>query len=137
MKLVYFWKPFLWFSLVCYVLFSPTSNAPSKLLKYLPASLLSLMKQYPYILDKMVHFSLFFVLCLLFFRPFKIIHKKYILLASIVSVVLAVLMETFQNTISASRHYDIKDLYANVFGVLAATIFYLVLIKNSKWERYF
>ena len=122
MKIKYFWKPLLWLAIICYGLFIPASNLPTKPFLNIPH------------FDKMVHFSLFFGLCILLFRPFKKLELKYYLIAPVISFFLGLLLETSQQLITTSRSSDVYDFLANTSGIVAATIFYYFFVSGKKWE---
>lgn len=125
MKLIYFWKPFLWLSIICYALFIPAEDLPLEPFFRIPH------------FDKIVHFGLFFMFCLLLLRPLKRLQFKYYLLAPLISIVLSAMLETSQHVLSVSRNSDIKDFIANSLGALSAVMFYYLFVSNSKWEKLF
>lgn len=124
-KLNYFWKPVLWLALICYALFIPAKELPVKPLFKIPH------------FDKMVHFALFFVLCILLLRPFKRIKSNYYVIAPLVSIVFSGVLEFSQQILSKSRSSDIYDFLANTLGILAAMLFYYFFVSNRKWEKLF
>lgn len=125
MKLTYFWKPLLWLAIICYALFIPAGDLPIKPFLKIPH------------FDKMVHFGLFFVFCLLLLRPLKRLHLNHYLLAPLISLILSAILEFSQHVLSNSRSSDIKDFIANSLGVLAAVMFFYLLVSNRKWEKLF
>ena len=125
MKLVYFWKPLIWLAFICYGLFIPAQELPMKPFSNIPH------------FDKMVHFSLFFVLCLLLFRPFKNLNFRYYILAPITSIFLGAILEIIQHMVSASRNTDFYDFLANTTGIIAAVVFYRFFVSGKNWERLF
>ncbi|MDO8953203.1 MAG: VanZ family protein [Draconibacterium sp.] len=125
MKIIYFWKPLLWLVIICYALFIPAHALP-----------LGPFCRIPYF-DKMVHFGLFFVFCLLLLRPFKRLQLKHYLLAPLISIILSALLEFSQHVLSNSRSSDIKDFIANSMGVIAAVVFFYLFVSNRKWEKLF
>lgn len=125
MKIIFFWKPILWLSIICYGLFIPAGNLPVKPFLNIPH------------LDKLVHFSLFFCLCILLFRPFKKLNLKYYLLAPTISISIGLILETSQHLISATRSSDFYDFLANTSGIVAATLFYYLFVSERKWEKLF
>jgi len=122
MKIIYFWKPLLWLAIICYALFIPAEDLPMEPFLNIPY------------FDKMVHFGLFFVLCLFLLRPFKRLHFNYYLLAPLISISLSAGLEFTQHVLSNSRHSDIKDFIANSFGVIASVMFYYLFVSGRKWE---
>ncbi len=124
-KLINFWKPALWLALICYGLFLPAQKLPVKSFLHFPH------------FDKIIHFSLFFIFCLLLVRPFKQLHCKYYLWAAIVSISCSALLEAIQHTFSATRSSDFFDFLANFSGVIVALFFYRIFISGKKWEKLF
>jgi VanZ family protein len=120
-----FLKPIIWLALICYGLFIPANELPTK-------PFLSI----PYF-DKIVHFGLFFILCLLLFRPFKKLRLNPYLFAPSVSLLLAALLEVVQQTISSSRSSNLYDFMANTAGILASIVFFRFFVANRKWEKFF
>ena len=120
-----FWKPLFWLALICYSLFIPAKNLPLTPLFSIPH------------FDKMVHFVLFFVLCLLLIRPLKSVELKHRFYAPFFTVLLSALLELCQHTISSSRNSNIYDFLANAAGALFATVFFRLLVSNRKWEKLF
>lgn len=125
MKFVYFWKPFLWLAIICYGLFIPANALPTSPLFNIPY------------FDKLVHFSLFFVLCVLFFKPFKKLNLKHYYLAPVSSILLGLFLEASQHLVSISRTSDFYDFLANATGIAVATFFYFLFISKRKWEILF
>jgi len=125
MKLFLFWKPIIWLALICYGLFLPANELPVKPFLNIPH------------FDKMVHFGLFFGLCILLFRPFKKMNLKYLFWAPVISIVLGALLETTQHILSQTRSSNYLDFLANVAGIAAATICYAFFISGKKWETVF
>ena len=124
-KLRYFWKPTLWLAIICYGLFIPANELPVKPFLKIPH------------FDKIVHFALFFGLCLLFFRPFKKIEVKPYFWAPVASVLLGATLELTQHFISSSRSSDFYDFLANATGILFAVFFFRQFVSGRKWEILF
>lgn len=122
-KMLLFWKPIIWLALICYGLFLPANDLPMKPFLKIPH------------FDKLVHFSLFFVLCLLLFRPFKSLQLKQYIWATLSSITLSALLELIQHRITSSRNSDIYDLIANITGILTSLLFYHFLISGRKLEK--
>jgi VanZ family protein len=125
MKLLFFWKPLIWLAIICYGLFLPANELPVKPLLKIPH------------FDKMVHFALFFVLCLLLFKPIKKLKIKHYLWAPFISVLLGASLEITQHILSNTRSSNFLDFLANVTGILAATLFYAFFVTGKKWESLF
>jgi len=125
MKILYFWKPLLWLAIICYAMFIPAGDLPIKPFLKIPY------------FDKMVHFTLFFVLCILLLRPFKKLRYKYYILAPLISILLGAVLEFSQHSLSKTRSSDIHDFMANTAGIVASVVFYYLLVSNRKWEKLF
>jgi VanZ family protein len=125
MKISYFWKPLLWLAIICYALFIPAKDLPIKPFLNIPH------------FDKMVHFTLFFVLCLLLLRPFKRINFKYYFFAPLISITLSALLEFSQHSFSNTRSSDIYDFLANTIGIIASVVFFYLFVSGRKWEKLF
>ena len=123
MKFSNYWRITTWFVIMCYLLFIPASQIPSEPFMNIPH------------FDKIVHFSLFFILCLLMFRPVKPLTPNYYFWAPVCSLVVAVVLEFSQQKISETRHTDIYDFIANTAGLLSATIVYRYFISGKKLEK--
>jgi VanZ family protein len=88
-------------------------------------------------LDYLIHFCEYGVLTFIAFlsyagSEFKISYKRYILITMSL-ILFAVLVELHQKLIPG-RSYNIKDIMSNVAGIVAATVFTVILlgiIKNK------
>ena len=124
MKFNDYWRLTIWFLLTCFLLFIPASQLPTEPFLRIPH------------LDKIVHFSLFFILCLLLFRPVKKFTPNYYFWTPLVAICLAVMLESVQHKISVTRQSDVLDLWANVAGLLSATFLFRLFISGKKLEKY-
>ncbi|MCD6354924.1 MAG: VanZ family protein [Prolixibacteraceae bacterium] len=124
-KLVYFTKSVVWFALICYGLFIPANELPVKPFINIPY------------FDKMVHFSLFFIFCLLLFKPFKKLKLNAFFWAPGTAVFLGALLESTQRMLSHTRSSDFYDFLTNAAGIAASVIFYRIFVFNKKWEFLF
>jgi VanZ family protein len=120
-----FLKPIIWLALICYGLFIPANELPTKPFLSIPH------------FDKIVHFGLFFVFCLLLFRPFRKLKMNSYFWAPSASFILAALLELIQQTISSSRSSNLYDFMANTAGILASIVFFRVFVSGQKWEKFF
>lgn len=125
MKLLFFTKPVIWLLLICYGLYIPADKLPVKPFINIPH------------LDKFVHFTLFFVLCLLLFRPIKRLNLKHFVLAPLFTILLGAVLESVQHLFSQTRSSDLYDFLANTFGVLVSIAFYSLFVSGKKWEKLF
>ena len=124
-KIRYFWKPALWLAIICYGLFIPANELPIKPFLKIPH------------FDKIVHFSLFFGLCILFFRPFEKLDLRQYLWAPVTSILIGASLELSQHLISSSRSTDFYDFLANTAGIFIAVVFYKLFVSGRKWEILF
>ena len=122
MKIKYFWKPILWLAFICYGLFVPASNLPAKPFLNIPH------------FDKIVHFLLFFGLCILLFRPFKKLGMQYYFYAPAIAIAFGATLEWAQRLVTVSRSSDFYDFLANAAGILTAILFYYLFVSGKKWE---
>ncbi len=120
-----FLKPIIWLALICYGLFIPANELPVKPFLNIPH------------FDKIVHFGLFFVFCLLLFRPFRKLKLNSYIYAPAVSFFLAAALEFVQQTISSSRSSNFYDFIANTAGILASIVFFRFFVSGRKWEKFF
>ncbi len=125
MKIALFWKPLLWLLIIFYGLLVPANALPIKPFLNIPH------------FDKIVHFSLFFVLCLLLIRPLKVLKWKPYLLAPLIAITMGGLLELGQRYLTSSRSSDFYDFLANTTGVLVSLLFYWLFISGRKWEKLF
>lgn len=125
MKIFLFVKPVLWLLLICYGLFLPAEELPVKTFFTIPN------------FDKIVHFSLFFVFCLLLFRPLKDLQVKHLFIAPLTAIILGALLEYLQHVISITRSSNFADYMANVAGILFSVLIFHYFISGKKWEKYF
>lgn len=124
MKLKFFVKPIIWLLIIFYGLFIPANSLPKKPFMMIPH------------FDKLVHFGLFFVFCLLLFVPFKKIKTNHLFWAPLVSFALSALLETVQHIVSSSRSSNLYDFLANSMGILAALLFFHFIASGTKMEKY-
>ncbi len=124
MKFTYFVKPIIWLLIICYGLFIPASNLPKKPFLAIPH------------FDKLVHFGLFFVFCLLLFVPFKKLKTNHLFFAPAISIILSAILETVQHIISSSRSSNFYDFLANTAGILTSVLFFHFLISGTRYEKY-
>jgi VanZ family protein len=111
MKIFLFIKPIIWLLLICFGLFMPANELPVKPFLNIPH------------FDKLVHFSLFFVLCIFLFKPFKKLKLKHYYLAPATSIFLGLLLEISQQYITNTRSSDLFDFLANTAGIVTAILF--------------
>jgi VanZ family protein len=125
MNIKHFWKPITWLAIICYGLFIPANELPTKPFINFPH------------FDKFVHAFLFFVLSLLLFRPYKKLNLKYYFFAPATALFFGALLESVQRFLSSSRSSDFYDFIANLSGIVLSVFFYRFLVRNKKWEILF
>jgi len=123
MILKIFIKPAIWLLLICYGLFIPANTLPKKAFLTIPH------------FDKLVHFGLFFVFCLLLFVPFKKLKMNHLIYAPLIALLFAGALEAVQHVISSSRSSNFYDFIANTFGIFASIIFFHYFISGTRLER--
>ena len=123
--ILYFWKPILWLIITCYGLFIPATRLPVEPFLKIPY------------FDKIVHFGLFFTLCLFLMRPFRKLNMNSYFMAALTSIGLGGMLEFIQHLLSSTRQSDIFDFLANAAGVLSALLFFRLFVENRKWESLF
>lgn len=128
MKLKYitiiFLKPLIWLLLMCYGLYLPAEGLPKMSFFNIPY------------FDKIVHFGLFFIFCLLLFKPLKKLKFNNLLIAPGISLLMAGFFEITQQIFTASRSSNIYDFLANITGILASLILYYFFISGKKLEKF-
>lgn len=120
-----FWKPAVWLVIICYGLFVPSDKLPAKNFFFIPH------------MDKIIHFGLFLILCLLLYKPLKQNRLYHKLLAPLTAVLFAIILESIQHTVSVSRYSNFPDFLANVAGIVVGAFVYLTFISGKNTERFF
>lgn len=110
---------------MCYLLFMPASQLPTTPFLNIPH------------FDKLVHFGMFFILCILLFRPVKQFTPNFYFWTPILALVFAVALEFLQQKITKSRSSDVYDLWANSAGLAVAVMFYRLFVNGKKVESLF
>jgi len=83
--------------------------------------------------DKVVHFSMYFILCTFLQFEFRNSTKKNIIFwIMLYTFSFGYLMEILQGTLFTYRSYDIYDFLANCIGAITATLNYLYYKKTIK-----
>ena len=85
--------------------------------------------------DKIAHFLLYALFCLMWFLSFQFFKiKRSLFLAFAFSVLFGLIIELLQSEVTAYRSADVLDFLANTIGALAmSTLIYIkneVIIKN-------
>ncbi len=84
-------------------------------------------------LDKVVHSSLYFLLGLswLYTLNPKKRNKNYIYKILFLITLYGIIIEVLQEVLTINRHGDIKDVIANIVGVIFATLVFNVIRKKN------
>ncbi|MGB1210506.1 VanZ family protein [Lacinutrix venerupis] len=92
------------------------------------------VKDIPSFNDKVLHALVHFIFVILWFIVFRYTlnkhYNKAILLAALSSVVYGILIECFQSWITVSRQSDYNDVFANVLGMVFASILLITIKKH-------
>ena len=85
--------------------------------------------------DKIVHFSFYFILTLLFLRSLKKEIKNKYAIVMVLSFVYGIIIELLQDNFTSSRKGDFYDVIANLTGIVCAIMlnkFIINRISSSK-----
>jgi hypothetical protein len=123
MKVLIFWKPTIWLAVILYLSLIPGGSFPIIPLFNFPG------------FDKIVHAVFYFVLCVLFIRPFSktTIHPYF--LSFVLSSIVGGVIEILQASLTTTRHLDFFDFSANLAGAATGILFYRLLISGKRVER--
>ena len=121
-------KIIVWFVVILYLSLTPAGDIPK-------LSILSL----PYF-DKLVHFTMYFVMALLlsgYFHQFKkFSNTKIIWLNVLLLIFVGGTLEIMQYELPINRDCSWGDFISNTTGAITGTVIYLYWIKNTsigKW----
>lgn len=124
MKILIFLKPAIWVVIISYLSLMPGGNFPRVPLFNIPG------------FDKIVHAGFYFVLCILFIKPFsKTIARPY-LLSFLTSAIISGIIEILQANLTVTRQGDFCDLLANLAGAVAGAFVYRFMILGKSIERF-
>ncbi|GET20551.1 VanZ family protein [Prolixibacter denitrificans] len=117
-----------WFIVILYLTLTPAGDIPK-------LSLLSI----PYF-DKVVHFTMYFVMSMLlagYFHQFKkYSNQKILLINALLLIFIGGLLEILQYELPINRDCSWGDFAANTTGAITGTLIYLYWLKNTfvgKW----
>ncbi|MCV2509146.1 MAG: VanZ family protein [Neisseriaceae bacterium] len=119
----------LWFLLSCYGLFSEADSSHSGFLSQI-ISFLNL-DQTNWAIDKIAHFSMFYIQAILIFYSFHPFKKTSFIYIIILLIVWAFLSEQLQSILTMTRHKDLYDVMADSLGILFACIFFLYVERKT------
>ena len=81
-------------------------------------------------LDKIIHAAIYFIFCILWFVPLRLLFKKRTLLyVFLFSIFYGILMELFQGNLTSYRNFELEDILSNIIGSLIACGF--LFLKNN------
>ncbi|MCB9201642.1 MAG: VanZ family protein [Flavobacteriales bacterium] len=83
--------------------------------------------------DKIVHFSIFFILTIFALTSFKTKNNTLIIISLIVY---GALIEVVQHLMKVGRSAELSDFIADTLGVFVATIFHKKFIKKICADKY-
>jgi VanZ family protein len=115
--------PLLWFVIIIFASLTPSNKIPD-------------FHLFPHA-DKLIHFCMYVGLSLLLI-PALIHDKNYkwsFFLAFLISVIIGILMEYFQNQLVIGRTAEFSDFIANLIGSIAGISIYQLAFRNKKWEK--
>ncbi|CEN38995.1 VanZ-like protein [Capnocytophaga cynodegmi] len=113
----------IWFIVVVTLSLMPGDSTPD-------------LPRIPYI-DKIAHFTFYFVFTVLFFLTLKNECKcvkkiPYVyLISALFAFLLGISIELLQKTITTTRSGDIYDVFFNSFGTIVALIFVTIINKKA------
>ncbi|MFK8274913.1 VanZ family protein [Capnocytophaga cynodegmi] len=113
----------IWFIVVVTLSLMPGDSTPN-------------LPRIPYI-DKIAHFTFYFVFTVLFFLTLKNECKcvkkiPYVyLISALFAFLLGISIELLQKTITTTRSGDIYDVFFNSFGTIVALVFVTIINKKS------
>ncbi len=122
-KFLSFWKAFIWLAIIGLISLLPSDNLPDKTFLNIPY------------FDKIVHFMMYFLLCLLLINPFRKILKRTFLASSTIAFSISLIFEILQNLLTTSRDGNVYDLLANFLGILTALLAYSIF-QNTLVGKY-
>ena len=113
------WLPtFFWILLVCYLSLAD-SGLPEIKFRFILES------------DKIAHIGIYFVLTVLLTRSWSNVFStkglRFLLIFSSVQVIsFSIILEVLQKLITTTRQFDLKDIYANITGVIVGVIIFIL-----------
>lgn len=123
MKILSFWKPILWLSIILVLSLIPGNKLPG-------------IPLFPHI-DKVVHALMYFGLAVLLVRPLKRLPGSRPYLWSVmICLVIGTAVEYSQAYLTVNRSGSFYDELANVLGAIMGVVFYHLLIRNFPWEKW-
>lgn len=124
LKKLYLCSAVLWSAIITFLCLVQLQNVPFKGVSNI---------------DKLVHTFFYFVLTILWFLYFSLQldkdkYSKHLLVSVIFSFFYGVTIEIFQECFTTSRHADLYDVFANLFGTLLAFFFLFCWCKYFKFR---
>ncbi len=122
MKILRFWKPVLWLSIILILSLMPGNRLPG-------------IPLFPH-MDKVVHAAMYFGLAVLLARPLsQLPSRRPYLMAVLICLVIGSLVEIAQEYMAVNRSGNWLDEAANLSGAVLGILFYHYLVLGYKWER--
>ena len=82
-------------------------------------------------LDKIIHFGAYLLLSVLWSSYVITLKSNYLLLSFVTTLLFAIALEFFQETINPMRTYESLDMLANCIGVVIGTIIVIFFKKHT------
>lgn len=121
-------KIIAWFAVILYLSLTPAGDIPKLSLLSLPG------------FDKVVHFTMYFVMSLLlagYFHQFKkYSNSKILFINALLLIFIGGLLEILQYELPINRDCSWGDFFFNSMGAITGTLIYLYWLKNTfvgKW----
>lgn len=85
--------------------------------------------------DKLVHFSFYFILTLLFLRSFKKDVKCKYLIVMVLAFFYGIIIEVLQENFTFTRKGDFYDVMANLTGIVFAVMLNKLIIERISFRK--
>lgn len=84
-------------------------------------------------LDKVIHFFVYFVFCLLVFDTIKQYNfKEELKIAILFTISFGIILEFFQYLFTINRQFELLDIFANILGIISMGVIINLSMKNKK-----
>ncbi len=122
-KFIPFWKAFLCLIFIGFLSLMPGDDLPQNPLFNLPHQ------------DKIVHFAMYLIFCLLLFNPLKK-RVNALIYAPMLSFITGGIFELLQHWLVKNREGSIYDILANLFGICIAFVVYKYILPENIIRKY-
>jgi VanZ family protein len=122
MKIIRFWKPFLWLAVIISLSLIPGNKLPG-------------VPLFPHF-DKAAHTVMYFGLAVLLVRPLRFIVANPYVWSVVICLITGMLMEFLQEFMAVNRTGSWADILANSVGIMLGILFYHYSIRGFLWEDY-